>query len=82
MNFHVVQIIYKLLLLHIKVEIIHLITASLSGGGCPGCPGSSTFGTASPYTELRPHGWQTRALQAPVTLIYQWKNIVGKDCAT
>ena len=25
-----------------------LTTASLSGGGCPGCPGASTFGTASP----------------------------------
>ena len=24
-----------------------LTTASLSGGGCPGCPGVSTFGTAS-----------------------------------
>ena len=81
-NFHVVRIIHKLLLLHSKVEIIHLIIASLSGGGCPGCPEASTFGTASPYTELRPHGWQTRVLQAPVTLIYQWKNIVGKDCAT
>ena len=38
---------------------IFLITASLSGGGCPGCPGASTFGTASPKTELRPHGRQT-----------------------
>ena len=25
-----------------------LTIASLSGGGCPGCPGASTFGTASP----------------------------------
>ena len=25
-----------------------LTTASLSGGGCLGCPGASTFGTASP----------------------------------
>ena len=42
---------------------LKLTTASLSGGGCPGCPGASTFGTASPWTELRPHGGQTRALQ-------------------
>ena len=27
---------------------VQLTTASLSGGGCPGCPGNSTFGTASP----------------------------------
>ena len=47
-NFHVVRIIHKRLLLDSKVETIHLTTASLSGGGCPGCPGASTFGTASP----------------------------------
>ena len=29
-------------------HIESLTTASLSGGGCPGCPGASTFGTASP----------------------------------
>ena len=42
---------------------LKLTTASLSGGGCPGCPGASTFGTANPQTELCPHGWQTCALQ-------------------
>ena len=33
-----------------KVLLKHcaLTTALLSGGGCPGCPGASTFGKASP----------------------------------
>ena len=30
-----------------KCSKIALTTASLSGGGCPGCPGASTYGTAS-----------------------------------
>ena len=32
-------------------------TMSLSGGGCLGCPGASTFSKASPSAELDPHGW-------------------------
>ena len=29
-------------------QILYLTTASLSGGGCQGCPGISTFGKGSP----------------------------------
>ena len=65
---------------------MHLTTALLSGGGCL-CPVASTFGkklaakqSYSPMAsrpELSslelPHQWN----QAPVTLIYQWKNKAG-----
>ena len=38
MNFHVVRIIHKLLLLDSKVEVIHLTNASLSARDVQGLP--------------------------------------------
>ena len=67
-----------------------LTNALLGGGGCPGCPGAYTFGTASlgprqsyapmagkpaPLSHEPPRQWN----QVPVTLIYQWKNEGGRD---
>ena len=61
-----------------------LTTAFLDGGGCLGCPGAYTFGTASlgprqsyapmagkpaPSSHEPPRQWN----QVPVTLIYQWE---------
>ena len=34
--------------LYFRQNKLPLTTASLSGGRCPGCPGASTYGTASP----------------------------------
>ena len=65
-----------------------LPTASLSGGGCPGCPGASTLaqpaprqsyspmaGKPAPFSHEPPRQWN----QAPVTLIDKWKNKGGRD---
>ena len=55
MNFHVVRVIHKLLLLDSKVEVIHLTNASLSGGRLvPGMSRGFHFWHSQPLYRVMP----------------------------
>ena len=69
----------------LPISIIHVNNCIASGGGCLGSPGASTYGTAArqSYTPMAskpvPSSQEPACQwnQAPVTLIYQWKNKGG-----
>ena len=50
----------------------------VSGGGCPGCPRQS-YATMAGKPAPSSHEPPCQCSQAPVTLIYQWKNKAGRD---
>ena len=65
-----------------------LTSASLNGGGCPGCPGLTPFAQPAPRQSYAPmarkpapssHKPPRQWSQVPVTLIYHWKNEGGRD---